>query len=385
MDAAAQTKAEPAKGKNGSDNQAARDAYYGRISKMDLAPLWVVLKDIIPAQPKTVCAPAIWHFKDVKASIHEAGGLITAEEAQRRVLVIENPKLRGKSRITQSLYAGFQLIMPGEIAPPHRHSAAAIRFILDGGGAYTQVDGEKTIMEAGDFVTTPHWTMHDHGNTSKEPMIWLDVLDVPTVNFFETSFYEHFEDDKPNTRREDQDSLVRYGSGVLPDGTDTSLNRSPIINYPYAKMRPILDRMVRTGDVDPRHRPRAAALHANPFNGGWVMPTMGAHLAMLPKGFKGKDYRATDSTVFVCAEGEGTTKVDGQTFEMGPEGCVRHPVVEPDPRSRTTPSRIRCCSRSPTGRRRKRSASGASRPDRYSAFSFAWATSFAHFGISALM
>lgn len=313
---ASSAKAKAAKngGKNGKE--AAREAYYERISKLDLAPLWVVLKDIIPDEPKTVCAPALWRFKDVKASVFEAGGIISAQEATRRVLVLENPLLRGKSRITQSLYAGFQLIMPGEIAPPHRHSAAAIRFILDGEGAYTQVDGEKTIMRRGDFVTTPHWTMHDHGNESKKPMIWLDVLDVPTVNFFETSFYEHFEDEKQNTRRDHEDSLVRYGSGVLPDGTDTTLNRSPIINYPYAKMRPVLERIAKAGDIDPRHGARVR--YANPFNGGWVMPTMGAHLAMLPKGFKGKDYQSTDGAIFVCVEGEGSTRIGGKTFEWGP-------------------------------------------------------------------
>src|SRR6476660_3254565 len=323
-DGPAKTKA--AKGKNGGKNgnktaskggQAAREAYYDRISKLDMAPLWVVLKDIIPEQPKTVCAPAIWRYKDVRPYVSEAGSIITAEEATRRVLVLENPLLRGKSRITQSLYAGLQLILPGEIAPPHRHAASAIRFILDGEGAYTQVDGEKTIMSPGDFVLTPFWTIHDHGNTSKTSMIWLDVLDVPTVNFFETSFYEHFDDEKQNKRLEDQDSLARYGSGVLPDGTDTSLNRSPIINYPYAKMKPVLQRMMKTGDVDARHGARVR--YANPFNGGWVMPTMGAHLAMLPKGFKGKDYRATDGTIFVCQEGEGTTKVGGETFEWGPK------------------------------------------------------------------
>ena len=142
-----------AKGKNGQKNgkkgnggKAAREAYYERISKLDMAPLWVVLKDIIPDEPKTVCAPAVWRFKDVKPLVHEAGSVISAEEATRRVLVLENPKLRGQSRITQSLYAGLQLILPGEIAPPHRHSPAAIRFILDGEGAYTQVDGEKTVM-----------------------------------------------------------------------------------------------------------------------------------------------------------------------------------------------------------------------------------------------
>jgi gentisate 1,2-dioxygenase len=174
------------KGKNGNGG---RDAYYARLSKHDMAPLWVVLKNIIPDEPKSVCAPAIWHFKDVKPIVMEAGDIISAKEATRRVIILENPTLRGQSRSTQSLYAGLQLIMPGEIAPVHRHTPAAIRFILDGEGAYTQVEGEKTIMSRGDFVLTPNWCAHDHGNTSKQPMIWLDVLDIPTINFFETCFF----------------------------------------------------------------------------------------------------------------------------------------------------------------------------------------------------
>ena len=248
--------------------------------------------------------------------------------------------------------------MPGEIAPPHRHAASAIRFILDGEGAYTQVDGEKTIMAPGDFVLTPHWTIHDHGNTSKEPMIWLDVLDVPTVNFFETSFYEHFDEEKQNTRRDDEDSLVRYGSGVLPDGTDTSLKRSPIINYPYAKMKPILERLVKAGDIDPRHGARVR--YANPVNGGWVMPTMGAHLALLPKGFKGKDYQSTDGDDLRLRRGRGLTKVGGKMLEWGPKDVF---VVPSWMNTATRRRRSRCCSRSPTGRRRKRSASGARRSE----------------------
>ncbi len=303
-----------AKAKNGRNGKDARQAYYDKISKLDMAPLWVVLKDIIPDEPKTVCAPAVWHFKDVKPLVAEAGSVISAEEATRRVLVLENPKLRGQSRITQSLYAGLQLILPGEIAPPHRHSPAAIRFILDGAGAYTQVDGEKTIMRPGDFVLTPSGTIHDHGNESNKPMIWLDVLDVPTINFFETCFYEHFDYKRQNTRRGNGDSLVRFGSGVLPDGSPH--RNSPIVNYPYAKMRPILERLYDAGDVDPHHGARFR--YANPLTGGPVMPTMGAHLALLPKNFKGKDYQSTDSTIFVCVEGEGTTKVGGQTLEWGP-------------------------------------------------------------------
>lgn len=295
---------------------AKRKAYYERLSGRDMAPLWEVLKDIIPDEPKTVCAPVVWRFDEVQPMVMESAALITPEEAQRRVLVLENPRLRGKSRATQSLYAGLQLIMPGEIAPPHIHSAAAIRFVLEGQGAYTQVDGEMTVMSPGDFVITPSQTIHDHGNTSDRPMIWLDVLDVPTVNFFEASFYQHIDAEKQNTRRESGDSAIRFGSGVLPDGTDVTPKNSPIINYTYARTRPILERLHKTGDIDPRHGTRVR--YANPFNGGWVTPTMGAHLSLLPKGFKGEDYRATDSTIFVCVEGRGATKVDGETLEWGP-------------------------------------------------------------------
>jgi gentisate 1,2-dioxygenase len=140
---------------------------------------------------------------------------------------------------------------------------------------------------------------------------------VPTVNFFETSFYEHFDEEKQNTKREHEDSLMRYGSGVLPDGTDRTPKNSPIINYPYVRMRPILDRLAKAGDIDPRHGARFR--YANPVTGGWALPTMGAHLSLLPKGFKGKDYQSTDGTIFVCVEGEGSTKIDGKVFEWGPK------------------------------------------------------------------
>jgi gentisate 1,2-dioxygenase len=294
---------------------AERQAYYDRISKKDLAPLWEVLRNLVTPQPKSPCVPHIWHFNDVKPLVAEAGELITAKEAERRVLVLENPGLKGQSRVTQSLYAGLQLILPGEVAGAHRHTASAIRFILDGGGAYTQVEGEKTEMQRGDFVLTPNWRAHDHGNPSDKPMIWLDVLDVPTVNFFDCAFSEHLNEESQSTKRESGDSLARYASGVLPDGTQhTSI--SPIVNYPYDRMRPILERLVRAGEVDPHHGARIR--YANPLTGGWVMPTMGAHLALLPEGFKGQNYRSTDGTIFVCVEGQGSTKVEEETLRWTP-------------------------------------------------------------------
>src|SRR5712675_743339 len=295
---------------------AVREAYYERISKFDMAPLWKVMKSVVTKEPVTRCAPVIWHYDDVKALVMESGGLISAEEAQRRVLVLENPAMRGESRATNTLFAGVQMILPGEVAPAHRHVASAIRFVLDGEGAYTAVEGEKSFMAPGDFVITANWAPHDHGNTSNKPMLWLDVLDFPQVNFFEASFAEPFEETMQSTNRADGDSLAFYGSGVLPDGAPAHMNRSPVINYTYARTRPIIERMMKAGDIDKRHGARVR--YVNPITGGPVLPTMGAYLALLPEGFKGEPYRATDGTVFVCVEGKGRTTVGDKTLEWGP-------------------------------------------------------------------
>jgi gentisate 1,2-dioxygenase len=139
---------------------------------------------------------------------------------------------------------------------------------------------------------------------------------MPTVNHFETSFSEHFDEQMQNTSREEGDSLERYGSGVLPDGAPVELKRSPVINYTYARTRPILERLKKSGDIDKRHGARVR--YANPINGGWALPTMGAYLALFPAGFKGEPYRSTDGMIFVCAEGKGSTKIGDKVFEWGP-------------------------------------------------------------------
>ncbi len=315
-------------GKPGSKHniEAMREAYYARIAEHSMSPLWKVMAELVPDEPVTRCTPAVWHFDDVKALVMEAGALITTEEAKRRVLILQNPGLGGEFRVTNTLFAGIQMIMPGEIAPAHRHVSSAIRFVLDGEGAYTAVEGEKAFMAPGDFVITAGWAPHDHGNPSTKPMLWLDVLDAPAVNFFETSFGEDFGSPMQPTTRQDGNSLSFYGSGVLPDGAP-ALNRTPVINYTYARTRPIIERLLKAGDIDKWHGARVH--YANPITGGPVLPTMGANLAMLPKGFRGEPYRSTDGTVFACAEGRGTTNVDGKVLEWGPRDVLVVPSWKP--------------------------------------------------------
>src|SRR5437763_1326572 len=193
-----------------------REAFYRKIDGENLSALWNVMGDLITPEPKSACRPHLWKFDAIRDYMTEAGKLITAKEAERRVLVLENPGLRGQSKITMSLFAGVQMVVPGDIAPAHRHSQSALRFILEGKGAYTAVDGERTAMAPGDFVITPSMTWHDHSNETSEPMFWLDGLDIPMVQFFDASFAEGSNEDQQKITRPAGDSFARYGHNLLP-------------------------------------------------------------------------------------------------------------------------------------------------------------------------
>src|SRR5580658_7889154 len=172
-----------------------RRDFYQRIAELNAAPLWEVLGEIVGAQPHPAAVPAHWKYAELRPFLMESGELITAREAERRVLMLENPGFRGGSRITQSVYAGLQLVLPGEYTNSHRHVASALRFVIEGEGAYTAVDGQRVMMHPGDLILTPSWTFHDHGNTGQSPVVWLDGLDIPIVNFFDSSFAEHLPDE----------------------------------------------------------------------------------------------------------------------------------------------------------------------------------------------
>ena len=131
-------------------------SYSDRVIKDNIRPLWDVLSTLVTPEPKSCCEATLWRYDTVRPLLIEAGNLLTAKEAERRVLILENPGIPGESKITTSLYAGIQLVLPGEIAPAHKHSQSAFRFVLEGKkGAYTAVNGEKSYMEVGDLILTP--------------------------------------------------------------------------------------------------------------------------------------------------------------------------------------------------------------------------------------
>lgn len=295
---------------------ARREAFYARADAQHLAPLWTRLKALVPAAPTPVGVAHRWRYDEVRPHVMESAVQISAAEAERRVLILENPGLRGSSQVTNTLYAGLQLIMPGEVAPAHRHTQSALRFVIEGSGAYTAVDGEKTIMQPGDFVITPSWTWHHHGHEADGPMVWLDGLDIPLLAFFGATFRQDHDEAEAEVVRPVGDSLARYGAGLLPVGHRATTLNSPVFNYPWSRTREALHALTRAGapDAHTGHLMR----YVNPVDGGWAMPTISAMVRLLPTGFSTRPYRSTDSMVFVGVEGRGEIRVGGQRLDLGP-------------------------------------------------------------------
>src|SRR5258706_156349 len=297
---------------------AARQDLYRRMDKQNLAPLWEVLHDLIPNEPSTPCKPALWKYAQARPHLMEAGSLITAKEAIRRVLILENPGMRGESCITQSLYAGLQLILPGEIAPSHRHSQSALRLIVEGAGAYTAVDGERTTMHPGDFIITPSWTWHDHGHPGSEPVVWMDGLDIRLVQTFAAQFHEPYPEDVQPVTRSEGAAMARYGNNLVPLGATAPFGKtSPIFNYPYERSRESLAGLARDIGPDPCHGWKMR--FTNPLTGGHAMPTIAAFIQLVPKGFQTQPCRATDGTVYSVIEGEGRVAIGAEEFEFEPK------------------------------------------------------------------
>jgi gentisate 1,2-dioxygenase len=199
--------------------------------------------------------------------------------------------------------------------------------VLEGTGAYTAVEGERTTMSPGDFILTPSWTYHDHGNPGDSPTVWLDGLDIPIVNLYDTSFAEHYPGEiQPNTIP-NGDSLSRYGANMLPVDFSPTRPSSPVFNYPYSRSRETLEDLRRSG---PPHECHGIKMRfVNPATGGYPMPTIAAFMQLLPQGFRGTPYRQTDATIFVVVEGQGRTRIGDTTYAWGPKDIFVAPSWAP--------------------------------------------------------
>jgi gentisate 1,2-dioxygenase len=294
--------------------------YYEGLKTRNLAPLWTA-----PAgspEPRSKVRPSIWKWDDLRRDAMRALELVGTKEAERRVICCVNPGIaRGA---TNTLVANIQVVGPGEIARAHRHTAAALRLIIEASGGYTVVNGEQIPMLPGDLVLTPNWCWHDHANDSAEPMIWLDGLDSPLVSMFEAGFREEYPEEVQQFGEEADLSFAKYGAGFLrPAWEDRSSPNSPLPHYPWVQTKAALDRLALSGSGSPFDDVIMA--YTNPATGGPVMPTIGCYVQTLRPGSRTSPHRHTNSTVYHVIEGQGTTTVDGTRLEWGPKDVFTVP------------------------------------------------------------
>ena len=165
--------------------------YVEALRRLNLVPLWPSLRAVLPpGKPRPNTRPAFWAYETLRPLLLKAGELTPIEKAERRVLVLANPG-HGLERMQASaaMYLGMQLLLPGERAPAHRHTPNAVRMVVEGEGAWTTVDGQKCPMRRGDLILTPTGLWHEHGHDGNEPVVWLDVLDLPLVHYLEASYH----------------------------------------------------------------------------------------------------------------------------------------------------------------------------------------------------
>ncbi len=297
-----------------------RNTLDAALSSQHLGCLWEVYANTLTPTPLPKDVPYLWAWRELRPLLYEASRLVGPDEAERRVIMLLNPGLNGAPAITQTLYAGMQIILPGEVARSHRHSPNALRFVVQGTGAFTAVNGERTIMQPGDFVTTPTWVWHDHGNEAPDPVVWLDGLDMPIVTALSAMFYEKYPVPQQPLTRPPGDSWARYGRGFRPAYDANRLPYSPIVSYPYQEARAALAQIAHHDHGSPYDA--ILMQYLNPLTGGSVLPTMDAFLQWIPPETDLAPHRHTGSTVYLGVEGHGVLDIDGKDYAWEPHDVV---------------------------------------------------------------
>lgn len=287
--------------------------YRDALTANNLVPLWPSLRDALPHDmPSRKATPVCWKYQELRPRLLQAGELAPMEKAERRVLILANPGLGHENlKATPAIFIGMQLILPKEYAPNHKHSPSAVRFVIEGEGGYTVVDGEKLPMEKGDLILTPSGRWHEHGHEGSEPVIWMDALDLPTVGALEASYAV---DGEPQNVRNQPDcsqtTFVR--AGLMPyEALGRPRDRYPLKRFPWKDVRSALEAM---SGVTDRKKPVQLA-YVNPETGTECMPVLGFSAIMLRPGETVRFNRRSSSAVFSVVEGQGQAEIDGVTLD----------------------------------------------------------------------
>ncbi len=290
-------------------------AFYQDLAARDAGALWTVANQIEPWQPKSASVPVLWRYSDMRAPVLRSVELVTPEKAGRRVVYLNNPGRRDVAAAVGWLYSGLQVMLPGEIATAHSHSASALRFIMEGSGAYTIVDGHKITLGPRDLVLTPNGTWHEHGvDPGGTPCIWQDGLDIPFVNALEANFFTVHPNLHQSVAYAENDTSDAWGNaGLRPSAQHWPNAYSPLFKYEWAATYAALRRRAQSSEGSAYDGIQMN--YTNPVTGGHVMQTMGASIQLLRPGEQTKAHRHTGSVIYQAAKGSGASIVAGQRFD----------------------------------------------------------------------
>lgn len=270
-------------------------------------------KPLFTREPVSPMRTHHWRWRELEPMLARLGSEIDLGlGGPRRTLRLVSPGLDAGT--TATFWASIQVILPGEVADAHRHTANAFRFVMRGSGATTTVDGESYAMHEGDLVLTPGGTWHDHEHHGDEPMVWLDVLDIPLMNALHASFFEPGQSRQQAASPVPDPSFQRFGAGLMrppgaPLGPDAG---NPLLAYPAAMARAALA-SARLAEADPCDD--VVLEYQNPLNGRAVTRTMGMLQQVLRPGFEGRRRRSTGSKLYHAIEGAGRTTVGDAIYD----------------------------------------------------------------------
>lgn len=311
-------------------SDAALDELYGELSDNALQPLWE-LRGLLTPEPVVRTRPHRWPAAQLRRLAERSGELVGIDRGgDRRVLACANPGLGGAPYATSTLWAAVQYLGPGELAPAHRHTPAALRFVLEGDGVWTLVDGDPLRMAAGDLILTPSMTFHEHHNPGDAPMTWMDVLDLPVVAALDAVFFEEGPTEEVDRRVDEVSGSERLwggGPGMLPVRPEKLAHdrpHSPLLAYRWADTDRALSAALDRDGVDD-----AELRFADPATGGDVMPTMRCEMRRVRAGTRTTTRRRTGSRVGTVLHGTGVAHIGSESFELGPGDIVAVPSWAP--------------------------------------------------------
>ena len=268
-------------------------AYRAALRQRSLSPLWPQMRNLLPPQwPAGPTRACLWSYAEARPLLLEAGRLTPVEKAERRVLVLSDPGRGGDAmQLSSAIYCGLQLLLPGEHAPPHRHTPSAARIVVEGRGAVTIVDGERCAMEPGDLILTPGGMWHDHVHEGQEPVIWLDALDLPLFVHLEGSYAQ--EPPGPG-------EAIAFGPTA-----ETLRTRYPKLRFAWSETRAnLVARDLDVSEID----------YVNPLSGDSALPVLGFTAMRLRASVASAPPRRSCTTVFHVVEGSGESTVNGEAF-----------------------------------------------------------------------